>query len=150
MNHSPILNKNSENTVPSIIASDVRIEGSISTIGEIQLEGVINGDLTCGKLIMGEHGAVKGLIISDNVVIRGKVEGSIRARTVRLEKTSKIKGDVYHESLSVEAGSYINGKFVHSNNPTNKNSSKPQEKVVSSKSIISGADNENLSNKAAV
>ncbi len=111
---------------PSIIGSDVQIEGNIRTIGELQLDGSIVGDLTCGGLVMGETGAVKGTISADSVTIRGKVQGEVRARSVRLEKTSIVEGDIYHESLSLEAGAKLTGHFAHTNSPTEKKSEKAE------------------------
>lgn len=107
----------SNSGAPSIIASDVRIKGNIETVGEIQLDGIIEGDVICGSLSMGEHGAVSGTISADTLVIRGKVEGEIRGKTVRLEKTCKVIGNVWHKTLSIEAGAYIKGKFAHAEDP---------------------------------
>ena len=102
---------------PSIIGSDVHIEGNVRTVGELQLDGAITGDLTCGNLVMGENGAVNGTIAADTVTIRGTVAGEIRARSVRLEKSAVVDGDVFHESLSVEAGAKLTGRFAHSSTP---------------------------------
>ncbi|WP_417448816.1 bactofilin family protein [Kordiimonas sp.] len=102
---------------PSIIGSDVQIEGNVHTVGELQLDGTIKGDLTCGGMVMGESGAVNGTIVADSVTIRGTVNGEIRARSVRLEKSAVVEGDVYHESLSVEAGAKLTGRFAHTSNP---------------------------------
>lgn len=98
---------------PSIIANDVIIEGNVRTDGELQLDGTINGDLSCGNLVMGETGAVNGQILADDLIIRGKVKGEIQARTVRLEKSAIVDGDVYHESLAVESGAQLTGRFSH-------------------------------------
>lgn len=98
---------------PSIIGSDVKIVGNLTAAGELQLDGIVEGDVKCGALTMGEHGQVAGSITADTIVVRGRVEGKIRARSVRLEKTSRICGDVWHETLSIEAGAFIEGKFVH-------------------------------------
>ena len=108
------------NPTPSIIGSDVEIEGNVRTIGELQLDGSIKGDLSCGGLVMGETGAVKGTISADTVTVRGKVTGEIRARTVRLESSAVIDGDIYHESLSVEAGARLTGHFAYTSSPTEK------------------------------
>lgn len=105
---------------PSIIASDVRIEGNVKTSGELQLDGSISGDLVCGNLVMGETGGVDGTIAAESVTIRGSVRGEIRAKSVRLEKSAVVEGDVYHESLSVEAGAKLTGQFAHTSSPREK------------------------------
>lgn len=109
---------NSANSAPSIISADVKIVGNISTVGELQLDGIVEGDVICSELTMGEHGGVTGTVSAENLVIRGTVAGTMRARSVRLEKTAKVSGDVWHETLSVEAGARIEGQFVHDTDPT--------------------------------
>lgn len=102
---------------PSIIGADVQIVGNVNTVGELQLDGNITGDLVCGSLVMGESGAVEGTISADTVTVRGKVSGQIKAKSVHLEKSAVVDGDVYHESLSVEAGARLTGRFAHSSSP---------------------------------
>lgn len=110
-------NANSAASAPSIISADVKIVGNISTVGELQLDGIVEGDVICSELTMGEHGGVTGTVSAENLVIRGTVAGTMRARSVRLEKTAKVSGDVWHETLSVEAGARIEGQFVHDSDP---------------------------------
>ena len=98
---------------PSIIGADVRIVGNISTMGEVQVDGEIEGDLQCGNLTMGEQGSVIGSVEAESAILKGRIEGKIRAKKVRLEKTSVLIGDVYHESLSVEAGAQLSGQVIH-------------------------------------
>lgn len=105
-------------TAPSIISSDVQIVGNVQTSGELQLDGTIKGDLKCGNIVMGETGAVEGTIAADQATIRGTVKGEIRAKSVRLEKSASVEGDVYHETLAVEAGAKLTGRFAHTSSPS--------------------------------
>ncbi|TNE62025.1 MAG: polymer-forming cytoskeletal protein [Alphaproteobacteria bacterium] len=116
---------------PSIIGSDVQIEGNVRTQGELQLDGSIVGDLSCGGLVMGESGSVSGTITADTVTIRGHINGEIRARSVRLEKSAVVEGDVYHESLSVESGAKLTGRFAHTNSPVEAASPKQADETPS-------------------
>ena len=108
------------NSTPSIIGADVKITGNVTTSGELQLDGTVEGDLKCGSMTMGESGIVAGSIEAEKVIIRGKVKGEVRARSVRLENSAIIEGDVVHESLSVEAGAKLTGRFTHTSNPVQK------------------------------
>ncbi|MDG1437595.1 MAG: polymer-forming cytoskeletal protein [Emcibacteraceae bacterium] len=101
------------NSVPSIISSDVVIKGNVSTAGEIQLDGTIEGDVKSKNVTVGEHGIVKGKIDADDVIVKGTVQGSIKGRSVRLEKTAKLTGDICHQTLSIEAGAFIEGSLSH-------------------------------------
>ncbi|MFZ5609074.1 MAG: bactofilin family protein [Pseudomonadota bacterium] len=113
-------------SAPSLIGSDVRIVGDISTAGEVQLDGIVDGDVHAAALTMGESGALKGTIVAEKVVIRGQVEGSIRGRTVVLERSARVMGDVFHESLSIEAGAVIDGRFSHTEDPMGKKGASPK------------------------
>jgi cytoskeletal protein CcmA (bactofilin family) len=105
------------NTSLSIIARDVTITGNISTAGEIQLDGVVNGDVTCGAITLGETGHLTGALVATTATIRGHVDGTIRAKSVLLERTAVITGDVTQESISIEAGAKVEGRFLSRDNP---------------------------------
>ena len=98
-------------SVPSIISNNLNVVGNLKTEGEIQVDGVVEGDVTGRALVIGERARVHGEIVADDVVIRGNTEGRIRARRVQLTKTAKVIGDILHESLSIEAGAYVEGQL---------------------------------------
>ena len=117
--------RSSGTATPSIIGSDVRIVGNFSTLGEVQVDGEIEGDLHCGSLTMGDQGSVSGSIEAEQAIIKGRVDGRIRAKKVRLEKTAVINGDLFHDSLSVEAGARLSGQVVHSSQEAGTKKDKP-------------------------
>lgn len=121
------MNKNKAplNSVPSIIGADVTIEGNLTTLGEIQLDGCILGDIRSASLTVGEGGSVKGAVSAETVIIKGAVAGQITGRNIRLEKTARVEGDVCHETLNVEAGAFIEGALVHRKNPLEDKNTKP-------------------------
>ena len=104
-------------SAPSIIGANVKIKGDISTAGEIQLDGVVIGDINAAAITMGEEGCLEGTIVAEKVVIRGEVKGSIRGKNVVMERTARVAGDVYHATLSIEAGAVIEGTFSHTEDP---------------------------------
>ena len=103
--------------VPSIISADVIMRGNVNSGGEVQLDGVLEGDIKSSMLIVGEKASVKGEIICESVIVRGRVEGGIRAKQVALAATSHIVGDILHSSLSVESGAHFEGNCRHSDDP---------------------------------
>ena len=102
---------------PSILSNDLVLNGSISSEGEVQLDGSIDGDVRAGSLTIGEEASVNGEVIADTVVVRGRVTGSIRARQVQLASTARIEGDIVHSSLSVESGAFFDGNCRHASDP---------------------------------
>jgi cytoskeletal protein CcmA (bactofilin family) len=94
---------------PSIIASDMKLVGDVTSEGEIQIDGLVEGDVQCGSLTVGQTGVIKGSVKADSALIRGRITGEISARSVSLTKTAHVLGDVRHESLTIEPGAYIDG-----------------------------------------
>jgi cytoskeletal protein CcmA (bactofilin family) len=120
------------NSVPSLISADVVIKGNISTSGEIQLDGTIEGDVKSKNLTIGENGTVKGKVDADDVIVKGTVNGNVKGRSVRLEKTAKLTGDICHQTLSIEAGAFIEGSISHQGAKPAMEPSAGATKVVSS------------------
>ncbi|MCB1443578.1 MAG: polymer-forming cytoskeletal protein [Methyloceanibacter sp.] len=103
--------------VPSIIGEDLSIQGNVSSKGEIQVDGQIQGDVHCGSLLLGDKAQINGSVVAEDVVVRGKVMGSIRGLRVTLQSQSHVEGDIYHQSLAIEQGAYFEGKSRRSDNP---------------------------------
>jgi cytoskeletal protein CcmA (bactofilin family) len=115
--------------VPSIISADVVMRGNINSGGEIQFDGTLEGDIKATSLIVGEKASVKGEIVCESVMIRGRVEGGIRAKAVSLASTAHIQGDILHSSLSVESGAHFEGNCRHSDDPLSESSAKDFRKA---------------------
>lgn len=102
---------------PSILASGLTVSGNVSSDGEIQIDGIVEGDVTCIRVSLGENAHVRGEIVAESVLIRGEVTGRIRAQAVELAKTARVRGDIWHSSLSIEPGAVLDGLCRHTDNP---------------------------------
>jgi len=94
----------------SVIDGWVVITGSLMSHGEVQVEGRIIGDICCTHLIVGEHAAITGSIIAQEVFVRGTVAGTIRAKRVILQESARVDSEIYHELLSIEEGARFHGR----------------------------------------
>lgn len=103
--------------VPSIIGEDLTITGNVTSKGEIQVDGEIQGDVHCGSLLLGDKSQVMGGVVAEDIVVRGRVVGSIRGLRVTLQAQSHVEGDIFHQSLAIEQGAYFEGKSRRSDNP---------------------------------
>ena len=103
--------------VPSIIGEDLTINGNVNSKGEIQVDGDIQGDINCGSLLLGDKSHVSGNVVAEDVVVRGRVVGSIRGLRVTLQAQSHVEGDIFHQSLAIEQGAYFEGKSRRSDDP---------------------------------
>ena len=130
---------NSGKSIPSIFAGDITITGNIHSDGEIQIDGKVEGDIKCTSLIIGENADVSGGVVAEDVVVRGKVNGSIRGVRVTLEATSEVEGDVYHKTLAIEQGAYFEGKSRRQDDPVGSAPNKATKPAASATANGSGA-----------
>ena len=96
---------------PSIISDDVRITGSLVSQGEVQLDGRIDGDIKAEHLVIGTSGVVEGIVEASSVIVKGKIIGSLNASEVKIENNAHVHGDIFHDTLSIEAGAIIEGSL---------------------------------------
>jgi len=104
-------------SAPSIISADMVINGTISSTGDIQVDGRVEGDVHSVGLVIGDKAEVNGELMAEDLTVRGKVFGRIRARKVLLAATSHVEGDILHEAFAVESGAFFEGNCRHSDNP---------------------------------
>ena len=91
--------------------------GNVISKGEVQVEGEVEGDIHCMSLLIGDNAQITGGVVADDVVVRGKVVGSVRGKRVTLQTSSHVEGDVYHQSLAIEQGAFFEGKSRRSEDP---------------------------------
>lgn len=128
--------KGSGKMAPSIIGEDLTVTGNVISKGEIQIEGEIQGDIHCGSLVIGDKARITGGVVADDIVVRGRVNGSIRGLRVTLQSSSHVEGDIHHQSLAIEQGAYFEGKSRRTDDPQ----STGKGETGSSKSSASGRD----------
>ena len=96
----------------TIIGEDVEITGSIKSESNIQLDGKLNGDITCaGSATIGNTSVIKGNLSVECVTVYGQVSGNIIAKDkVEMKSTARINGDIRARRLTVEDGVTFVGK----------------------------------------
>ncbi len=103
--------------VPSIIGEDLTIRGNVTSKGEVQVDGEIEGDIRYGSLLLGDKSRVTGGVAAEDVVVRGHLVGSITGLRITLQGQCHVEGDIFHQSLAIEQGAYFEGKSRRSDNP---------------------------------
>ena len=101
----------------STIGEDLKITGNVTSKGEIHLDGEVNGDVSCVALVLGESGKLEGNVIAEDVLIRGRLTGSIRALRVTLQAMCYVEGDIYHQSIALEQGAFFEGRSSRTEDP---------------------------------
>jgi cytoskeletal protein CcmA (bactofilin family) len=63
----------------STIGEDLTITGDVTSKGELRIDGRVQGNVHCLSLIPGENSEIKGDVKAEEVLIRGRLIGSVRA-----------------------------------------------------------------------
>lgn len=101
----------------SIICADMKINGSVISEGALQIDGVVDGDVSATDITIGASGYITGEVKAEVVKVKGKIRGSIRARKVELESGAHVKGDIVHASLQIQSNAVFEGQVKHADDP---------------------------------
>ncbi|NNF24495.1 MAG: polymer-forming cytoskeletal protein [Rhodobacteraceae bacterium] len=101
----------------SVLSSDLNIKGNVKTSGDIQIEGMIEGDIRAHLLTVGEGATVKGECMADDVIVNGRIIGRVRGLKVRLTATARVEGDIIHKTIAIESGAHFEGSVQRQEDP---------------------------------
>lgn len=96
----------------SILGADTAIKGDISAASDLHVDGRIEGDVVCASLVQGETSEVVGAIKAQTARLAGTVRGTIDAGELTILKSARIHGDVHYQSLTIEPGAEVDGRFA--------------------------------------
>ena len=94
----------------TVIGNGLKIVGSVTAEGLVEVNGQVEGDLHCTSLIVSPTAQIVGSITAEQVVVDGKVEGPIQGGDVVLKSQAHVVGDIHHQSLTIEKGAYFDGR----------------------------------------
>lgn len=97
----------------STIGTDLSILGEKITIisrHELHIDGDVRADINGRKVTIGQEGSVIGTITADNVEIHGGLKGAVKAKSVALQPTAKVDGDIHHQTLAIAEGAEFDGR----------------------------------------
>ena len=109
--------KDTENSPPSLLSSDLFIKGNLTTSGDIQIEGEVEGNIKASLLTVGQNAKIKGEINTNEIIINGFVSGTIRSKKVTLTSSAKVEGDIIHNTIAIETGAHFEGSIEKTDNP---------------------------------
>ena len=95
----------------SVIGPDVTIRGDMEASVDLHVDGRVLGDISCASLVQGEGSEIEGAVTAERARLSGRVKGTIAARELVILKTARIDGDVSYETLTIEQGAAVNGRF---------------------------------------
>src|ERR1043165_1531996 len=94
------------------VGQGTTLNGSITTEGDIRIDGRVNGSVTSkAKAVIGATGVIDGDVICQNAYIDGRVTGNIEvSELLILSTTAQVEGNIKIKKLVVEEGARFNGK----------------------------------------
>ena len=124
---TPVKADNKQQKVPTIISASLRIVGNLISDGDVQVDGIIDGNVRSRTLTIGESATINGEVEAETVRIHGSISGQIKAKKVELGPTAKVVGDIIHSLLIVESGAYLEGSCRHLDSARKDAESKPAD-----------------------
>ena len=100
-----------KDNTPSLLGKGIKIIGKISSKGAIQLDGILEGEITASKLVIEKSAKVVGSVTSEDLVIKGRIIGPVFGKKVRFGSSARVEGDTFHETIAIEDGAYYEGSI---------------------------------------
>lgn len=102
-----------DETLPTILASETFLKGTLRFDSTLQIDGRFEGEIhSKGRLLIGESATVRASIDVGSAVIGGAVHGDIKAAdSIELLATARVFGDVVTERLIMADGAVFEGEL---------------------------------------
>lgn len=97
----------------SVIGPDVVVTGNLTATADLHIDGRVEGDVNCGNLAQGGESQIFGSVTAEVARLAGAIEGTVRVKTLTVERSAKITGDVEYETITIENGGHIDGRLKH-------------------------------------
>lgn len=99
-------------TASTVIGKGIHVQGEITGSAPIEVWGSIEGKAgTEGLFWVREGGKVGGEIAATNIVVEGKVEGTIQAQEkAELRSNCRVEGDLSAKTVAIAEGSFFEGQ----------------------------------------
>jgi cytoskeletal protein CcmA (bactofilin family) len=104
--------RNSPGDWSGFLDKAVRFEGTIEVPGTFRIEAEVKGMIiSTGSLTLGEGARVEGQIHGSHVVISGRFDGAIFAKSrVEILAQGIVTGDIHAPCVVIEAGGIFDGQ----------------------------------------
>ena len=96
----------------TIIGAGTVISGNIESIGDIRIDGILKGNLTCkSKILIGPAAVIEGDIKANQADILGRVLGKVKVNDLLyLHGKAIIEGNIQTAKLQIESPASFNGE----------------------------------------
>lgn len=108
-----------QSRIDSLIGAGTLIEGNVTFAGGLRVDGEIKGNVVASgdqpsTLVASEQARIDGEIHVSHLVVNGAINGPVHcAEFLELQARSRVKGDVYYNTLEMHLGAVVEGRLVH-------------------------------------
>ena len=96
------------------LGKSLSFQGELKGAEDLHLDGEFEGTIELGdhKLVVGPQGRVRASIRAREIVVEGKVQGSLTARErLQISRTGSVTGDLLTARIIIEDGAYFKGSI---------------------------------------
>ncbi len=105
----------------SFISADTKVTGDLEGVGDISVEGSVEGNIRCRNLTLRGEPTITGDVHAEAVHVCGRFRGALHSKKVVLTKAARMTGDINYEILELHEGA----EFQGSTRRTSASSSRP-------------------------
>jgi cytoskeletal protein CcmA (bactofilin family) len=88
----------------SYFAPDLIVTGTVTSRGSLELDGLVEGDLSVTSLILKQAGTITGNAQADEASLAGRLTGTIRAHKITVTQSGRLSGLVEYDLLGIQPG----------------------------------------------
>jgi len=95
----------------TIVGPESILKGDLTSKGTVKVDGQVEGNVTADCLVIGEAGKLTGDVTVREIVVGGRVIGTIHATDgVDIQRKGDVCGDIYAARLTIAEGGYFDGR----------------------------------------
>lgn len=95
----------------SVLASDLQVDGNVSSKGEVWVHATVNGNIAGPSVVIEQDAVVHGDVAADSVEVGGQVAGDVTASEVTILATARLTGKVTYGRVTIAAGGSVEGEL---------------------------------------
>jgi len=96
---------------PSRLSRTLNVTGDIVAQGELTIDGMVTGSVRAQRFVLGPDGVFEGDVLALEAEIHGRLNGRVFASKVSLAATCHVTGRVFHHTIEVARGAFIDGRM---------------------------------------
>lgn len=96
----------------SVFAADLHVYGDVSSKGDLDVHGHVEGTVNVGELGVARDAAIDGHVRAVSATVAGAIVGGLDSDRVAIESTGRVEGDVTYRTLSMLVGGVLNARCV--------------------------------------